>query len=203
MYKVLHVEDKIRVPPIKFNLALNDAVKSSLEDRWESVTDKRLGVVLGIVSIENVGEGKILPGDGAVHYPVTFNMAVYQPELHEVVKGEIIDVTEFGAFIRMGPIDGMIHVSQIMSDFVSYDSKGEVFSGKESNRKLKKGDTMVARIISVSMERNQYKIGLTARQAGLGTPEWIDADKKNVKRAATRSESKPAERPKPKPKGKK
>ena len=90
----------------------------------------------------------------------------------------MIDITEFGAFLRFGPVDGMIHVSQVMSDFVSYEPKTSLLMGRETKRKLKEGDVMVARIVSVSMDRDQFKIGLTARQPGLGALEWIEYDKK-------------------------
>jgi DNA-directed RNA polymerase subunit E' len=175
MYKMLTVEDKIRVPPAKFNLGPVNAIKASLDERWEGTVDKALGVVLSVVSIEGTGEGKILPGDGAIHYPVTFSVIVYQPEMYEVVKGQVIDVTEFGVFVRMGPVDGMVHVSQLMDDFVSYDAKNSTFIGRDSKRLLKEGDVVRARIISVSMGPDrQYKIGLTTRQPGLGALSWAD-----------------------------
>jgi len=177
MYKILSIEDKIRVPPLKFNLNLEDAVKSSLEERWSGLIQRDVGVILTIVSVDNVGEGKILPGDGAIHYPVQFKMLVYRPELHELVKGNIIDVTEFGVFVRIGPLDGMIHVSQLMDDFVSYDDKKSVFMGRDTKRTMKEGDSVMARIISVSVDNNQYKIGLTTRQYGLGVADWPKIDR--------------------------
>ena len=183
MYKILEIEDQIRVPPIKFNLNAQEAVKKSLEEKWEGVVDKKLGVVLAILSVDSIGEGRILPGDGAIHYKTVFKLMVYLPELHEVVKGEVIDITEFGAFVRFGPVDGMIHVSQVMNDYVSYDAKNSILLGRDSKRKLKEGDIVVSRIVSVSMEKDQYKVGLTARQAGLGALEWIEEDKKRVKKS--------------------
>jgi DNA-directed RNA polymerase subunit E' len=199
MYKMLTVEDKIRVPPSKFSLGPENAIKASLDERFEGTVDKNLGVVLSVVSIESTGEGKILPGDGAIHYPVTFRVIVYQPEMYEVVKGQVIDITEFGVFVRMGPVDGMVHVSQLMDDFVSYDAKNSIFLGRDSKRILKEGDVVRARIISVSMGPDrQYKIGLTTRQPGLGSLSWADRkiEKKEVQ------EKKPAEKEKEKKKGK-
>jgi len=175
MYKMITVEDKIRVPPSKFSLGPDNAVKASLDDRWEGTVDKNLGVIMAVVSIESTGEGKILPGDGAIHYPVKFRVIAYQPEMYEVVKGQVIDITEFGVFVRMGPVDGMVHVSQLMDDFVSYDSKNSIFLGRDSKRILKEGDVVRARIVSVSMGPDrQYKIGLTTRQPGLGALSWLD-----------------------------
>ncbi|HLD42127.1 MAG TPA: DNA-directed RNA polymerase, partial [archaeon] len=129
MYKILEIDDQIRVPPIKFNLPAQEAVKKSLEEKWEGIVDKTIGVVLSVLSVDSIGEGKILPGDGAIHYKTTFKLMTYQPELHEVVRGEVIDITEFGAFIRFGPVDGMIHVSQVMNDYVSYDAKNSFLLG--------------------------------------------------------------------------
>lgn len=185
MYKILTVSDKVRVPPSKFRMKMEEAIKSSLEDRLEGIIDRKLGVILSVVDVGKVGEGQIFPGDGAIHYPVDFSLLVYFPEMHEMVKGYVIDVTEFGVFIRMGPLDGMVHVSQIMDDFVSYDDKNVTFHGRESKKTMREGDSARARIISVSMGANQYKIGLTTRQFGLGVLEWYDKERKEkAKKAA-------------------
>ncbi len=172
MYKILDVSDRIRVPPDKFNLPLEEAVKLSLEEKLEGSIDKNVGVILSVLSIEKIGEGIILPGDGALYYPVEFKILTYLPEQHELVKGDVIDVTEFGVFVRIGPVDGMVHVSQLMDDFVSYDPKNMIFTGKKTKRKIKEKSQVLARIISVSMVENQYKIGLTTRQPGLGALDW-------------------------------
>lgn len=172
MYKNLIVRDRVRVPPSKFNLPMKEAVKTSLEDRWEGIIDRNFGVMLSVTDVKDVGEGTILPGDGAIHYPVEFELLVYYPEMHELIKGYVIDVTEFGIFIRLGPLDGMVHVSQIMDDFVSYDNKNSIFMGRDTKRTLREADLVKARIISISMASGQYKIGLTTRQPGLGVLGW-------------------------------
>jgi len=167
MYKIFDVSEKIRVAPDKFGMKLEEAVKASLEEKLEGSIDKSLGVILSVMSVDKTGEGTIIPGDGALWYPVEFRVLTYVPEQHEIVRGEVIDVTEFGVFVRLGPVDGMIHVSQLMDDFVSYDSKNMMFMGKKTKRKIKEKSVVLARIISVSMAENQYKIGLTTRQPGL------------------------------------
>lgn len=195
MYKILTVKDKVRVPPSKFGLHMEDAVKSSLEERWEGLIDRKLGVILAVTDVSEVGEGSILPGDGAIHYPVEFKILVYFPEMHELVKGYVIDVTEFGIFIRMGPLDGMVHVSQIMDDFVSYDNKNSIFMGRDTKRTLKEADLVRARIISISMASGQYKIGLTTRQPGLGVLAWFDKAKQQAKAAKKAEKPEKPERP--------
>lgn len=192
MYKIFEVREKIRVSPDKFGKKLEDAVKESLEERFEGNIQKNLGIILSVIKVGEIGEGVIFPGDGALYYPASFEVLTYIPEQHEIVKGEIIDVTEFGVFIRMGPVDGMVHVSQLMDDFVSYDPKNMMFTGKKTNRKIKEKSLVLARIISVSMAENQYKIGLTTRQPGLGALDWEErrGSKKKVSKGSGKGKGK-------------
>lgn len=182
MYRIITLEDRVRVPPEKIGMKLKDSVRESIAEQFEGVIDPRLGVVLSVVDVEKVGDGKILAGDPGIHYLSTFRLLTFRPELHELVYGEIIDNTEFGSFVRIGPMDGLIHISQLMDDFVTFDSKNSVFLGKESKRTLKEGDKVRARIISVSFGKDENKIGLTMRQAGLGTLQWIAEEKKRGKK---------------------
>ncbi|MCX6817339.1 MAG: DNA-directed RNA polymerase [Candidatus Aenigmarchaeota archaeon] len=192
MYKIFDVSDKVRVAPDKFGLKLQEAVKTSLEEKLEGSIDKNLGVIMSVMSVEKIGEGIIMPGDGALYYPVDFKVLTYVPEQHEMVKGEVIDVTEFGVFVRLGPVDGMIHVSQLMDDFVSYDSKNMMFTGKKTKRRVKEKSVVMARIISVSMAENQYKIGLTTRQPGLGALDWFTKEDEGKEAAPAKKDEKSA-----------
>ena len=180
MYRIVTVEDKVRVPPEKFGLEVKDSVRQAVADKMEGLLDPNLGVVLAVVDVEKIGEGYIIPGDPGIHYESTFKLLVFKPELHELVSGEVIDNTEFGSFARIGPLDGLIHISQLMDDFVSYDSKNSVFLGKQSRRTLKEGDKVRARVISISWGE-QNKVGLTMRQAGLGNIIWLEEEKKKKK----------------------
>jgi len=194
MYRVATIEDEVRVPPEKLGTDVKKAVKSALSDQLEGVVNPRLGVILSVMSIDSVGEGKILPNDPGVYYNCEFKVLSFKPEIHEVVYGEVIDNTEFGSFIRMGPMDGLIHISQLMDDFVSYDNKNSLFLGKESKRTLKEGDLVCARVIAVSFGRGDNKIGLTMRQPGLGNISWIEEEKKRKRAGAG---GKPASETKP------
>ncbi len=137
--------------------------------------------------------GKIIPGDGATYHKVNFSLLTFYPKIQEIVEGEVVEIADFGAFVRIGPIDALLHVSQVMDDFISYDEKQGVLLGKESKRKLASGDQVRVRITAVSLGRagSSGKIGVTARQPFLGKIEWIDYDVQKIKEAA---EKKPAEK---------
>lgn len=182
MYRTITVEDRIRVPPEKLSMKLENAVKESIADQLEGTIDYRLGVILSVISVERVGEGKIIAGDPGVFYSTEFKLLTFKPEVHELSYGEVIDNTEFGSFVRIGPMDGLIHISQLIDDFVSYDNKNSVFLGKETKKTLKEGDKVRARIIAVSFGKEENKIGLTMRQSGLGALQWIEEEKKKQKK---------------------
>lgn len=178
MYRIVTVRERIRVPPEKLRMKVKDAVKESVADQMEGSVDQRLGAILSVISVDEVGEGKIIAGDPGVFYNSTFKLLTFKPELQELIHGEVIDNTEFGSFVRIGPMDGLVHISQLMDDFVSYDSKNSLFLGKETKRTLKEGDLVRARIIAVSPGREENKIGLTMRQPLLGSLTWIEEEKK-------------------------
>jgi DNA-directed RNA polymerase subunit E' len=195
MYQIVTAEEEIPVSPTKLNLDTEQAVRESIEEKFEGKIDNDVGVILAVTDIEKVGEGKILPGDPSVYYPVSFKLLTWMPKEHEVVEGEVVDITEFGAFVRCGALDGLVHVSQIMDDFVSYDEKNSQLVGKQTRKILKEGDSVRARIISISF-KEQSKLGLTMRQPMLGSIKWLETVEKP-------KEEKPKERKKSQKKGRK
>ena len=174
MFYKVQVNDHIRVPPDFFKLPVDDAVTQRIKKKYEGHISKEIGIVIDVADVQDIGEGVIIPGDGASYYDVTFDLLTFKPEMQEVVLGRIKDIADFGAFINMGPLEGMIHVSQTMDDFVSF-SKEKVLTGKESHKTLKVGDLCRARIIAVSFKDvANPKLGLTMRQPGLGRLDWIN-----------------------------
>lgn len=175
MFYLVEMEDYVRVEPRLFGLPTLEAVEKQLKEIYADYYDKELGKAVAVIEVLSVGEGIIIPGDGAAYYNSKFKMLVWKPELHELVFGEIAEITNFGAFINLGTIKGVIHISQTMDDFVSF-SKLNTLSGKSSKRILKNGDLCLARIVAISHKNNNPKIGLTMRQPGLGKIEWIKED---------------------------
>lgn len=179
MFKVVKVKDRVRVPPDKLEEDIKEAVKGVLKENYEGLITRESGIILTVKDVEKVSGGFIIPEDGAVYYDTDFSALVFKPELQEVIEGEVIDIVEFGAFVQIGPLDGMVHVSQVIDDYVSFDEKKNQLAAKESNRILKVGDSVRARIVSISHKKEGgVKIGLTMRQLALGKLKWIEEDKK-------------------------
>ena len=183
MFYLSEVQDYIRVEPKLFGLPTMEAVDQQLKEIYSDYYDKEIGKVVTVIRVLEVGDGVIIPGDGAAYYNTKFKLLVWKPEMHELVYGIISEITNFGAFINLGVMKGMIHISQTMEDYVSF-SKTNILTGKSTKRSLKQRDLCLARIVAISHKGDEPKIGLTMRQPGLGKLEWIKEDQLKKEREA-------------------
>lgn len=182
MFYRIKLKDHIRLPPNMFQADLKLSLMNQVRKQFEGYISQEIGVVIDVINVGLIGDGVILPGDGSPYYQVDFELLTFKPELQEVLHGRIKDIADFGAFISLGPIEGMIHVSQTMNDFVSF-GKDKVLQGKESKRSLKVGDLCRARVIAFSYkDLSNPKLGLTMRQPGLGKLEWLEEPAKVAKK---------------------
>ncbi len=181
MYRKMRLADTVRIAPETLGEPVEQAVKLALRDKLEGLVDKRIGAMVAVIDVVEIGEGHILAGDGGVYYDVVFDALTFMPEMQEIIEGSVVEVVEFGVFAGIGPLDGLVHVSQLTDEFVSYDEKNARLVTKESGRSIAEGDKVRARIIAVSLnerEPRDSKIGLTMRQHALGKLEWIEEMRK-------------------------
>ncbi len=193
MFKLITLEDTIRIPPETFGNPLESVGHQQVKAKYEGDVSEELGYVIAVTDVKVSPTGKIIPGDGATYHKVTFSLLTFYPKIQEVVEGDVVEIADFGAFLRIGPVDALLHVSQLMDDFISYDEKQGVLLGKETKRKLMSGDQIRVRITAVSLGRagSSGKIGVTARQPFLGKLEWIKQEMEKTKGTA---EKKPTEK---------
>ncbi len=180
MFTLQGINDTVRVAANQLSGDLKKTILKNIQTEYEGVLDEDSGLVVAVMKVENVSEGKVVPGDSGVYYSVDFEALTYKPEVNEVVEGVVSQITEFGAFIKIGPIEALTHVSQVVDDYINYDAKNASFYGKESGKMLKAEDLVLARIVTVSFKGNvsNSKIGLTMRQIGLGKKDWKKMDEK-------------------------
>jgi DNA-directed RNA polymerase subunit E' len=179
MYYKMTLEDKVRVPPHRLGEDLGAVILNVLQEQLEGSIAKEIGIFIAVTKIIDIGEGELIPGDGAVYYDVRFEAAVLRLGLQEVIEGEVVETTSFGAFVSLGPIDAMLHVSQISDEYINYDEKNGRLICQDSKRYIAVGDGVRARVVALSLnerEPRESKIGLTMRQPGLGTSVWLEED---------------------------
>lgn len=190
MYTLAKINDTVRVPPERFGEDLHEAVKDIVQKTFEGTIRRNLGLIVVVDNITPLGDGIVIHGDGGMYQKVEFEALTFMPLLQELVDGIVCEIVEFGAFCHIGPLDALLHMSQIMNDYVDVDAESGRIQGKETKRILKVGDSLRARIVAVSLNElsaRESKIGLTMRQPALGTYEWL-AEPKDEKRGEKRRE---------------
>ncbi len=78
----------------------------------------------------------------------------FYTDVHEgdVLDGTVSSLTSFGAFVNVGPLDGLVHISEMSWQRSS-----------KAREAIKKGDAVKVKIIGIDQEHN--KISLSIRQA--------------------------------------
>ena len=188
MYINIEGETIVRVPPSNlgadFAKAVLDVTKESLEGRLVDIGDNPYNpkkcFVVSVTKIKMMGDGSIVHGDGGVYQTVKYESLAFLPEMQEIVDGIVVSVKEFGAFVKFGPMEGLLHISQMMDDRIDIDLANQRFVGKDTKRDLKLGDKVRAKIVLLNLPSSTLedaKVGLNTKQMGLGKPEWIRMQK--------------------------
>ncbi|MGN6614466.1 MAG: DNA-directed RNA polymerase [Candidatus Nitrosocosmicus sp.] len=182
MFAIAHMTDVVRIPPSKLTNSLKLTAIGILKEKYESMVNAELGYVILIIDAEANSTGKVIAGDGATYHKVNFTALTFYPKLHEVVEGEVVEITDFGAFVRIGPTDALLHLSQITDDYLKSDVKQGIILSNQSEKTLRIGSRIRARITAISLGKSTSmgKIGITCRQPFLGALDWIE---KEIKRA--------------------
>ena len=155
MFAIVHLDDVVRIPPNRMKSSLNVTATEILKEKYESMISPELGYVIMIIDAKTNSVGKLVAGDGATYHKVSFRALTFYPKLQEIVEGEIVEITDFGAFVRIGPTDALLHLSQITDDYLKSDVKQGVIVANQSARSLKIGSRIRAESNSrESRERN-------------------------------------------------
>jgi DNA-directed RNA polymerase subunit E' len=197
MFRVLTLEDYVRIPPSRFGEPLEKVAFEELWSHYVGRVERDVGVYVAIFDVEVSKRGVVIFGDGATYNRVRFKALVFTPLINEVVEGEVVRTEEFGAFVRVGPIDALVHRTQMMDDnVVLYDKQSGAFVGERSKRRLGRGDIVRARIVGVSYvsagNRDVVRVSLTLRQPFLGKLEWVEEELSgSKKKAQAKAQQKP------------
>ncbi len=195
--------DIVRIPPSLFGTTLKKAAESILKSKYESMINAELGYIIIVMDAKVETMGKMIPGDGGTFHRVEFEALTFFPKMQEIVNGELVDITDFGAFVRIGPTDALLHLSQIMDDYLKSDVASGLILANQSGRTLKIGSKIRTRITAVSLGKaSMGKIGITCRQPFLGADEWIAEEIKKLAGESSDEKSETEKTPKKKVEGK-
>jgi len=202
MYSIVHKVNPIRIPAEDLGKNYYKAIERVTKETFEGKMDEKKFLTVVAFNIKPVGEGRVVHGDGSVYQKVEYDALVFKPYMHELVRGFVSQIIEYGAFIRIGPLDALLHISQVMDDRINVDIGAQRLIGQETKQELGIGDEVIARIVTIKFNERiptESQIGLTMRQEGLGKIEWLER-KREIKSKKGGAE---AEKPKKKKKKRK
>lgn len=180
MFKLITLEAKVEIPPFLFSQPKEISARLILSEDYEGIITKQYGFIIAVVDVLSVSTGQIIPGNANTFHEVQFTILTFRPTVSEVVEGEVVEIVDFGAFVRLGPLDGLVHVSQVTDDYISYEQVGNRFIGKETGKILEVGNTIRSKVIAVSLGGGRSgKLGLSMRSPYLGKTDWIEEDIEN------------------------
>jgi len=169
------VRDIISISPSLFGEDLREAAYKQLSRKYAGLYDDELGYVIDIGNIDVDPLGKIISEDGSSNHRVIFDVYTFKPIKGEVVEGEVVGIENFGIFVRIGPIDALVHKSVLMDDIIDINKAEGYVVGRKSGRVIKKGDVVRARVLDYSPPKgfSLMKIALFMKSKGLGKVEWL------------------------------
>ncbi|WP_028869176.1 ribonuclease R [Psychromonas arctica] len=119
-----------------------------------------------------------------------------QDHIGDTMVGTIAAVTNFGFFVRLNDIhiDGLVHVTGLVSDYYIFDAGKQTLKGERTGRVYRIGDVLEVKVLSVNLDDKKIDFELAdeavAGQRKRGRkPESKTSDRPIDKRARSKSGS--------------
>ena len=123
-----------------------------------------------------------------------------QDHVGDVMVGTIAAVTNFGFFVRLNDIhiDGLVHVTSLLSDYYIFDAGKQTLKGERTGRTFRIGDVLEVKVLSVNLDdkkidfelANQAEAGQRKRPQRTKGENDRPIDKRTRKKSANKGHSK-------------
>lgn len=143
---------------------INDFPHSTKTKNKKSILIKYVGKDLRLKIIEcEKSRGRIVLSErAALSEPGVRNKLINTLNIGEIVKGKVTNITDFGVFVDLGGLEGLIHISELSWGRVSKPS-----SIIQINEELE--------VVIINIQKNEGKISLSLKQ--LNSNPWDSIDK--------------------------
>lgn len=176
MFYLVDVREKVGVEAQRIKANIQESIEEKLEELHLREDN---GVFLGVTEIKKIGEsGEILPEKPLIFFDVEYSALFFQPSVNEVIDGYVTEVAEFGPFVRIGPVDALIHISQVTKEKLAYNPEQDVIASKDSKIIIKKDEAVRAAVVNSTISDERMRINLTMMKDGLGLMSLLKKAKK-------------------------
>jgi len=176
LYRIIEVEDLVRVPPNLTRREIPDAIREVLLQRYKNHYYEKFGYVVDVIEVNPSSENRVILGDPNIYYKVRYKLLTFTLEPNEVFLGVVKDVVEYGAYVLIGPFEGLLHISQIAKEKFYFNREQKRLESKDKKKYIQPGDKVYVKVSTVSIKGvvANAKISLTMRGEGLGAVWWYE-----------------------------
>ncbi|KAI8646833.1 DNA-directed RNA polymerase II subunit [Parasitella parasitica] len=123
MFFLKELTHTISLHPSYFGPNMQGQLKDKLYADVEGTCTGRYGYVITVLSLNNIGKGKILPGSGLAEFRVNYQAIVFKPYKGEVLDAVVTTVNKMGFFADVGPLQVFVSNHLIPTD-MRFDANG-------------------------------------------------------------------------------
>jgi len=111
-----------------------------------------------------------------------------QDHVGDKMVGTIAAVTNFGFFVRLNDIhiDGLVHVTSLLSDYYIFDAGKQTLKGERTGRTYRIGDVLEVKVLSVNLDDKKIDFELADQEAA--------GQRKRARRTAKKENDRPMDR---------
>ena len=112
------------------------------------------------------------------------------------LKGTVSSIVDFGAFVDLGGIDGLVHISELSWNHVNHPSEMAKSHVDAPSQVCQVGDTVQVKVMEIDLDRRRISLSMKAAAETLGTEVEVkplpESDKPAEKNEAAEAEAEPA-----------
>ena len=85
-----------------------------------------------------------------------------QDKVGQIFEGTVAGVTGFGLFVELDDIfiEGLLHVTELGSDYFTYDKQKHAMVGERSSTSIALGDRLKVKVVRVDLETSKIDFSL-------------------------------------------
>lgn len=203
MYYLLEIETKTSLSPDQLDPKkdANELLLKALRETLEGQVLTDVGLVVAVISCNIRGEGRIPPRSPEIYFRTNIRLIAFKPIPNEVVEGEIVNVTETGAFVNLGSLDGFWPRNRISNRRMEFnarkgtleDREEEIVIRRKEKARIKVNNVEVRTpntlssllketrsLVSASGIKNPIRIQLEGRGEGIGLIKKLHKERKEI-----------------------
>ncbi|OXB37582.1 DNA-directed RNA polymerase II subunit RPB7 [Cryptococcus neoformans] len=149
----------ILLHPSYFGAQLEDYLRQKLYEDVEGTCSGKHGYIISVITITDIGEGKIIPSTGQAKFKTRYTAIVMKPFKGEVVDAKVVNVNKMGFFAMVGPLQVFVSCHLTHSD-MKFDPSVSPPCYRSNDEIIQKDTKVRIQIVGCRVEANDmFAIG--------------------------------------------